>query len=635
MTSTIACALPTAQRRHFRVPYLSLALGLIAGTAWATQGESYPGTNDAGLAQAVAGWQQRIPGSPVANPGTDVCTGTVTPGGGTFWQDRKDPFATPLNGPWSPATTYNGKGKVTDLGSGNAGIDFKGGGDTDVAGTDSYALIKLVGIRANLFLTVLIECEDDADFEWSIRWQGQETLDYVNGDVLWGQSLSISNHAEIDWRRRIVDFDSKNQEYDETKRIVQKWSSSCFLIDGSAIFDGTYFERHVPGSSTTGFSVSLGLNAEIGAKRVGKKIKVPEGGAGVGVNIGWETSSTNEHWTELNEAVGGTQHPMVTADVTLTGIAPCPTTHGWFCKTIFDGEFSINDHESFNGSLRSRQELTVKILNYIHDFTVTGCLACGTPPPPPPPSGPPPPTTPPESTPPTTGGGRVTTPTPPAAPPPTGKRSAAYQPSGQERDTDGDGNPDGILCGPVGDVPGGWCGTPYFFGVAHQGTNHEAGYQSIERWTIGDVGSSERLVSAIADPWGALNGTRALVVVKSTDSGICRLDEVQRGSALGLFDEEWPDRVATVPCSKYSSSVVKTRDLSALHPTEAVSGGVLVESTIEGARAVVLHVLVVRQQEASEAGIDDLEGHVVVASYVVTRSGSGDLILTELEESED
>jgi hypothetical protein len=316
--------------------------------------------------------------------------------------------------------------------------------------------------------------------------------------------------------------------------------------------------------------------------------------------------------------------------VVLTGSAPCPTTKKWFCTTYFDAKLAVNDNESFNGSKGARNELTVKIRNFIHDFTVTDCWPCGyvrepTDPVPPPPT---------PTTPPSAGGGELD-PETPITPSANSKKQCGFLSPGGQRDFDGDGKNEGIVFGEVDPfAPGGWCGAPYFLGIGQVGTDPDDGYIAIERWSVGDYALGDNVTGALIDPWRTGDGTAALVVVKNIVSGTCTLREIDRDQSEGSYNEIWPDRTETIPCTMYGTNEVTSESLSSLLPSEYVSGGYLTETEIEGNMTTVLHVIVIQESENEVPGADPndpLISHVTYARYAVTKNGQGDLVLTELE----
>lgn len=361
---------PARRRGRGRTGWIALLLAATGGVAWATEDEKYPDHGDDGVEARVSAWKSAIPGYTEA-----LCTGRVTRSDS---QSTRDPAETTSNVPqWTPI--------------GDAGFDVpsvierRRGGDTDDLGTDSFLFVKLVGVRANLFATVILEAEDGARSEWKVRYRGTETVSYENGPIQRGDVLEVKNPWSIAWTRRVIDFDARAGEYDEEKEIRQKFAVRCDLIDGTSVGDGFDFHRVVPltESSTTGVPLKLKAGFKAGDAPAG------EGG----VEAGFELSTTKTYDTKFSEETVSSEPLEGVATVTTT--APCPETRAWTIATEFDADLSVVDHETFNGDKGARQELRLTVLNGITTVRVSGCHDCGTPPPPPiDPRAPLPPTTP-------------------------------------------------------------------------------------------------------------------------------------------------------------------------------------------------------------------------------------------------
>jgi len=348
---------PARRRWRAQAGWIALLLAATGGVALATEGERYPGAGDGAVEASVEAWRTSIPGFHA-----ETCTGDVNRSGS---ESTRDPDASTPNVPrWTELGTTRDDGAKE--------FESHGGGDTDDAGTDSYLHVKLVGIRANLFCSVILEAEDGASSEWKIRYRGTETVTYDNGSVKQGDLLEITNPWSIGWTRRVVDFDATNGEFDEEKAIEQKFGVRCDLVDGSSVGDGAEFHRVVPLTESSTTSTPLRLKA-------GAKSGDPVGVEG-GVEVGFDRSSTRTYDTKFHEMTSSSERLAGVAKV--TGKAPCPDSQAWTIATEFNGDFSIVDHEDFTGDKGSRQEFLLTVINEISVVRVSGCHDCGTPPPP-------------------------------------------------------------------------------------------------------------------------------------------------------------------------------------------------------------------------------------------------------------
>ncbi len=380
-----------------------LACGTFAvfgGIALATPDEKYPDWGDGEIEAKVGELRDKV-----KREASNLCTGKAVITGS---QSTRDPLtSTPVLPGW---VALGG-----DRSDGAGQYESHIGADTDTVGTDSYLYVKLVGSRANVFLKAILEAEDGAHAEWAVHYMGQETLDYENGPYRRAEKLTVTNPWAIGWTRRIVDFDAMAGEYDETKAIDQSFAVRCELIDGSSVGDGGTFSRVVP--LTQGATTSAGLKLKAG----GKVGTAP--GADYGGELGFETSSSTTYDTKFHSLTDESGELEGTAIV--TGDVPCPFEKAWTATTYLDGQFSILDHEFFDGDKGSRQELLVTVINFIASIRVDACHACGTSGSPIPVDPPPPPRTPSDPTPPTTPG----TPVPPTTPTTTSGESQPGTPS--------------------------------------------------------------------------------------------------------------------------------------------------------------------------------------------------------------
>lgn len=362
-------AVAPAPTRGRRAAWLALLLAATGGVAWATDGEKYPDYDDEGIEAKVADWIAEIPSCEET-----LCTGAVTRSDS---QSTRDPDETTPNVPgWTPA----GEARL----DGSSVIEARGGGDTDDVGTDSFLFVRIVGLRANLFATMIFEAEDGAKSEWKVRYRGTETVAYENGPVEQGDLLEVTNPWSIGWTRRVIDFDARNGEFDEEKEIEQRFSVRCDLIDGSSVGDGAEFHRVVPVtmSSTTSNSLKLKTGAKSG----------DPGAIEGGVEAGFDRSTTRTYDTKFSAETSSSEPLAGVAKVTAR--APCPDAEAWTIATEFSGDFSVVDHEGTNGDKGARQEFRLTVINEISSVRVSGCHACGSVPPPRDPPPPPPPTTP-------------------------------------------------------------------------------------------------------------------------------------------------------------------------------------------------------------------------------------------------
>lgn len=355
-----------------RAGWIALLLAATGGVAWATEGEKYPDYDDETIESRVTAWKGEVPGY-----SESLCTGTVTRSDS---QSTRDPIETTPNVPeWAPIDDARLDGSSV--------IEERGGGDTDDVGTDSFLYVKLVGLRANLFATVILEAEDGATSEWKVRYRGTETLTYENGPLQRGDVLEVTNPWSIGWTRRVVDYDAKGGDYEQEKSIDQAFAVRCDLVDGSSVGDGAKFHRVVPATESSTTSVPLKL--KFGAK-------AGDGGSREGgFEAGFEEATTKTYDTHFSEETLSSGEMGGVAKVKRT--APCPFSRPFDVATTFGGDFAIRDHAGWAGDLGSRQELRLTVINEISGFVVSGCHDCGTPPPPRDPTSPvtpPPPRTP-------------------------------------------------------------------------------------------------------------------------------------------------------------------------------------------------------------------------------------------------
>lgn len=528
-------------------------------------------------------------------------------------------------GPYHPFSTFPGLSVTAETlkNAPNAGHDGKAssGGDTDTAGNDKYMMVRMVGIRANLFISVKMEAEDNDKLEWKIRYLGQEVVTVSAPKDERADTLEISNEWDWDFTYGAKDFDAiHDNDFDEDKYILQKFKFVLELIDGEREGNGHKFEMLKPESgmrsTTFGIKVTGGASKKAGSDGTSTGV---EGGLELG--FGWGSSNNYTNWQQTSD----TDSDAGTAEV--EGNAPCPSLQRWWCNTIFDGEFIIRDYGWFNGSDGSRQDLQLVIHNYISAVTIGDCVLC-------PPREPedPPPTEPDDMSGPNIP--PVTLPTTPTTTP-SNLRYASFTGGNKARDVTGDGERNGVVGGQVTPDVGNWCGTPpYFLGVAHRPANATAadGYDRVDRWSVGDA-DDDRMTSALVDPWDTQDGRRALVVLKDVTTGNCRLALVLRATTASTSGTEtWPDRTATMPVDGYVTTELDTEDLSALFPTDDVAGAILREVELENnVREVWLVPLLVHDQD-NDDDASTYPGEIPAKGYKVTADPvTGNIVLTAID----
>ncbi len=617
--------------RWFGIPVV-LAVAIALPVAHATEGETYPAVDSQAIEDLVDAFRAVIPDTaPVTSCGpTAVTSGTQS------WRKFNDSISA-ASGPYHALSTFPKLKTSVPLITESHAVEgvAASGGDTDDIGNDSYMIVRLVGIRASLFLVVKMEAEDGDVVEWKIRYLGQGQVTVTASTTVRADQVRIENVWDYGYTYVAKDFDSiQDNDFSEDKWILQKFKFVLQLIDGKSTAGGHSIEVKKPQSTVESFT--FGVKASTSASTGSDGTSTTDG---MELGFGWTSADSYKNWktdgdTESAPADNPQDPPSVPKrTVVVDSDAPCPSKKQWWCNTFFDGEFVIRDYTGSllglgSGDQGSRQDLQLSIHNYISKIEITQCHACEEP-------QDPPVEEPQDPTPQSGGNAPVITPDP-SGPPvtPKEKRIVGFRSGNGLRDLTGDGERNELLGGQMSPDLGNWCGTPPFFlGVAHRplGAVASDGYDRVDRWSIGDA-DDDRMSAALVDPWDTQDGRRALVVLKNVDTGNCRLSLVLRdATATTTGTEAWPDRSAAMPVDGYTTTVVDSVDLSVLFSSDDVAGALLREVELENndrevwVVPLLVHVLENDENSSTYDGEAPGQGYKVTVDPV-----TGDLVLDAL-----
>ena len=376
---------------------------VLAAAAFAVADDRYAVSDDPSVLDLERAWRAMVLPSEV-----ELCTGAVT---FRRTEETRDPVASTADlAAWTPLASYGtGSGTRCVTVGGVTAITHDGGGDLEASGNDGYFMYRFTAYGASCFLRLVLEAEDGACETWRIRYHGSETATVTNGSDVRATALTFRDDYFVTWHRDVVNTDGVAGEFDEDKAIEQDFAVRLQLVDGSVVREGARFALTAPSAVKTTRAI---------APRV--DLKADEKGVGFGAALGFAWGAEKTYPTFSTLPLEEREH-STTGSVSVTRALPCPDTVTADVHTWFEGDFSLRDHETLNGSLGARQELTLAVVHQLAAVRATGCVDCPKPPPPPPTK---PPPVPPVTTPDDPKVEGVPTPTPPTTPTEPGRPSA-------------------------------------------------------------------------------------------------------------------------------------------------------------------------------------------------------------------
>ncbi|MFO0933261.1 MAG: hypothetical protein U1E39_11205 [Planctomycetota bacterium] len=373
---------------------------LLVAAAVAAADERYATSDDVSVLNLEHGWAAML-----APPAVDLCTGHVT---FRRVEETRDPASsTAALATWTPLSAYEtGDGTRCLEGDGTTSITHDGGGDLETFGTDGYFMYRFTACGASCFLRIVLEAEDGAWETWRIRYHGAEEATVANGPDVRAGALTFRDDYFVTWNRDVVNTDGVAGEFDEDKTVRQDFAVRLRLVDGTEVHEGATFALSAPNGVKTTRAVGPSAQGKVDDDGV-------EFGASLGITWGAEKTYTTFSTLALEE-----REHTTAGSASVTRALPCPDVTLAGVDTWLEGDFTVRDHESFNGSLGARQELTLAVVHQLAAVQASGCVDCPRSPPPPP-TTPPLPPAPPVTTPhdpPVEGAPSPTTPTEPGRP---------------------------------------------------------------------------------------------------------------------------------------------------------------------------------------------------------------------------
>ena len=342
-----------ARLRRARAPLAFLLLASLCAVAVAAEVPKFPEWGDPVIEANVDEWKAKL-----KPPAIELCTGMVS---GACAQSTRNPAdSTPAVPNWKPLG-----GERTD---GAGQFETHAGSDTEALGSDSFLYVKLVGIGASVYCKAILQAEDGARSQWSVRYMGEETMHYVNGPNRRAETYTVANPWEIGWTRRIVDLDAVEGEYDEEKAIDPALRGAMRTRRRKQRRLGEFVLAHGPDviASTTSGGLKFRAGSKFGAAA----------GTEYGGELGFEGTAAKTYDTSFHELTDSSDPMSGTA--TVGGAIPCPYATDWRVATYVNADFSIYDHEALTGDFGSRQEFLLTVINFIASVRVEKCHGCGT-----------------------------------------------------------------------------------------------------------------------------------------------------------------------------------------------------------------------------------------------------------------